>query len=586
MTPRPSPGLRARLLFAFALLCVVTAAAVAGGFYVGARNAILQRAQDAAVEAMRSRLEALFPLRTATPGPADLEEIARAMTEGNTFTIAVYRDMHAPSLTRPARPPADHQSQDRRPQDDPLGDGPTQDEPTQDRRLQEDPNQDGPLRPRLPAMPADAPVADLSMIPAGLRRTVAGGEMAWKRLVWHGQPILIIGAPLLITESDRTTRVSGIEVYTALSLLPEQRSIDELAAYAWLAGGAALAFAVLLASLATRGVLRPVRELGHAARLLGEGELRTRIAIRGSDELSDVARTFNHTAAELERHVAQLREMEADARRFVADVSHELRTPLAALAAVADVLDEEAAELPEPAGRAARLVSQETLNLTALVNDLIEISRFDSGVAALALNEIDLAELVRATLRTRGWPESVRTELPAGVTARLDPRRVDVILANLVGNALRHGEPPVSVRLSTDSSWVTVEVRDHGPGLDEAALPHVFDRFYKASAARARSEGSGLGLAIARENARLHGGDLTAANAQDGGAVFTLRLPRLTPDPDERTERPADGQASPDERTGCSADGQDGPAERADRPAHPADGPETPDGRTDVGGSK
>ncbi|GAA1661546.1 ATP-binding protein [Nonomuraea maheshkhaliensis] len=557
MTPRPSLGLRARLLFAFALLCVVTAAAVAGGFYVGARNAILQRAQDAAVEAMRSRLEALFPLRTATPGPADLEEIARAMTEGNTSTVAVYRDMHAPSLTRPARPPPDHQSQDRRPQDDPLGDGPTQDgptqnEPTQDRRLQEDPNQDGPLRPRLPAMPADAPVADLSMIPAGLRQTVAGGEMAWKRLVWHGQPILIIGAPLLITESDRTTHVSGIEVYTALSLLPEQRSIDELAAYAWLAGGAALAFAVLLASLATRGVLRPVRELGRAARLLGEGELRTRIAVRGSDELADVARTFNHTAAELERHVAQLREMEADARRFVADVSHELRTPLAALAAVADVLDEEAAELPEPAGRAARLVSQETLNLTALVNDLIEISRFDSGVAALALNEIDLAELVRATLRTRGWPESVRTELPAGVTARLDPRRVDVILANLVGNALRHGEPPVSVRLSTDSSWVTVEVRDHGPGLDEAALPHVFDRFYKASAARARSEGSGLGLAIARENARLHGGDLTAANAPDGGAVFTLRLPRLTPDPDERT--------------GPSADG--------------------PDGRIDAGGSK
>ena len=247
-----------------------------------------------------------------------------------------------------------------------------------------------------------------------------------------------------------------------------------------------------------------------------------------------MAHTFNHTAAELERHVEQLREMEADARRFVADVSHELRTPLAALAAVADVLDEEAAQLPEPAGRAARLVSQETLNLTGLVNDLIEISRFDSGVAALVLNEVDVAELVRATLRTRGWSEQVRTELPDAVTARLDPRRVDVILANLVGNALRHGEPPVSVRLSADPHWITLEVRDHGPGLDEAVLPHVFDRFYKADAARARSEGSGLGLAIARENARLHRGDLTVANAPDGGAVFTLRLPRRAPDPDGR----------------------------------------------------
>jgi len=114
------------------------------------------------------------------------------------------------------------------------------------------------------------------------------------------------------------------------------------------------------------------------------------------------------------------------------------------------------------------------------------------------------------------------------VTARLDPRRVDVILANLVGNALRHGAPPVSVRLSADPQWIALEVRDHGHGLDAAVLPHVFDRFYKANAARARSEGSGLGLAIARENARLDRGDLAVANAPDGGAVFTLRLPRRT----------------------------------------------------------
>lgn len=472
MAPRPSLGLRARLLLAFALLCVVTAAAVAGGIYVQARNDILQRTQDAAVRAMTSRLEALYPLRSPAPGPAELGEIADTVTDGNSSAVAVYQEAHSPAGLDPG------------------------------------------------------------VIPPELRRAVAGGDIAWQRVVWQGEPNLIIGAPLLIVEPDRTTRVSGIEVYTARSLLPEQRSIDRLAALAWLTGGAALAFAVVLALLATRGVLRPVRELGRAARLLGEGELRTRIAVRGSDELADVARTFNNTAAELERHVKQLREMEADARRFVADVSHELRTPLATLASVADVLDEEAAQLPEPAGMAARLVSQETHNLTRLVNDLIEISRFDSGVAALALDDVDVAELVRATLRTRGWSEPVHTELPPAVTARLDPRRVDVILANLVGNALRHGEPPVSVRLSADPHWIALEVRDHGPGLDEAVLPHVFDRFYKANAARARSEGSGLGLAIARENARLHRGDLTVTNAPDGGAMFTLRLPRRAHDPD------------------------------------------------------
>jgi two-component system sensor histidine kinase MtrB len=489
VAPRPSLGLRARLLFAFALLSVVTAGAVAGGMYVQARNEILQRAQDATVQAMRSRMEELFPLRSAAPGPDELGDIARTMADGNNLAVAVYHEAYSP-VGPPGPPP-------------------------------------GRWRPG-----GTAQILEPGVIPPPLRRAVADGVIAWQRVVWQSEPYLIIGAPLVIVERDGTTWVSGIEVYTARSLFPEQRSIDQLAARASLTGGAALVFAVVLASLATRGVLRPVRELGRAARLLGEGEMRTRIAVRGSDELADVARTFNNTAAELERHVKQLREMEADARRFVADVSHELRTPLAALTAVADVLDEEAARLPEPAGRAARLVSQETLNLTGLVNDLIEISRFDSGVAALALNEIDVAELVCATLRARGWSEQVHTELPPAVTARLDPRRVDVALANLVGNALRHGEPPVSVRLSADPRWIAFEVRDHGPGLDEAVLPHVFDRFYKANAARARSEGSGLGLAIARENARLHQGDITVTNAPDGGAVFTLRLPRRAPDPD------------------------------------------------------
>ncbi|MFF0773144.1 ATP-binding protein [Nonomuraea wenchangensis] len=488
MAPRPSLGLRARLLFAFALLCVVTAAAVAGGSYVQARNDILRRTQDAAVQTLTGRMQALYPLPTATPDREELAGIAAAAQFD--FSVALYGGRYAP-ISPPQPPP---------------------------------PGRDGPG--------LEARVQALSVISPEMRQAVAGGSTAWQRVVWQDSPWLIVGMPLLVTEPGRPAQTSGIEVYVARSLLAEQRSIDELATRAWLTGGAALAFAVVLASLATRGVLGPVRELGRAARLLGEGELRTRIEVRGSDELADVARTFNNTAAELERHVEQLRAMEADARRFVADVSHELRTPLAALAAVADVLDEEAAQLPEPAARAARLVSQETHNLTALVNDLIEVSRFDAGVAALALNDIDVAELVHATLRARGWPERVDAELPSGVTARLDPRRVDVILANLVGNALRHGEPPVSVRLSADPEWIELEVRDHGPGLDDAVLPHVFDRFYKAGAARTRSEGNGLGLAIARENARLHQGDITVTNAEDGGAVFILRLPRRTSDPE------------------------------------------------------
>jgi two-component system sensor histidine kinase MtrB len=318
------------------------------------------------------------------------------------------------------------------------------------------------------------------------------------------------------------------------SLQPEQQSIGRLATQAWLTGTVALVFAVLLALLASRGVLGPVRELHRATNRLGEGDLTARARVRGTDELADVARTFNNTAETLERHVGDLRRMESEARRFVADVSHELRTPLAAMMAVTDVLDDEAQRLPGDAGQAARLVSEETHKLTRLVNDLIEVSRFDAGTATLALDDVDVAEAIRATLRARGWSDRVRTDLPLGVVARLDPRRLDVIIANLVSNALQHGAPPVSVRTQARPGGLDIEVSDSGPGLAPDVLPHVFDRFYKADTARARSEGSGLGLAIARENARLHGGGLTAANRPDSGAVFTVHLPRTSEPGDTR----------------------------------------------------
>jgi two-component system sensor histidine kinase MtrB len=233
-------------------------------------------------------------------------------------------------------------------------------------------------------------------------------------------------------------------------------------------------------------------------------------------------------ASALQDKVGELEVMEARARRFAGDVSHELRTPLTAMTAVADILgDDTAASVDGTA--AARLVAQEIRHLNRLVEDLIEISRFDAGSAQLIADDIDVAVAVQECLRTRNWT-GVCCKVPAGLTVRLDRRRFDVIIANLVGNALRHGAPPVTVRASVQAgraagSELVLEVRDHGPGLPAGAIGHVFDRFYKADSARARSEGSGLGLAIARENARLHGGLIDAANDPGGGAVFTVRLP-------------------------------------------------------------
>ncbi|GGM97192.1 two-component sensor histidine kinase [Lentzea pudingi] len=451
--------LRLRLLLAFALLTIVTAAAVAGAGYVRARDAIVQRAQDNAVIETTNRVEQLYPLPTRAVDTSVLERVA-ARVSGREGSALAYGNGFAAG----GMPP--------------------------------------------------------SVITAELRALVSTGRVGWQRVSYSDGVWLVVGMQLRTSSGGP----SGIEVYVLRPFTSEIAFVEELARNAWLIGGAVLVLALGLGFLAARGVLRPVRELQLAAWQLGQGDLSARVPVRGRDELASVASTFNSTASSLEHHVGELRRMEADARRFVADVSHELRTPLAAMTAVTDVLDAETASLPGVAGQAARLVNRETLNLTRLVNDLIEVTRFDSGTAALALDDVDVAEVVRTCLRMRGFSD-VSASLPDGVRARLDPRRVDVIVANLVGNALRHGAPPVSLVLSVTGSSLVIEVADSGPGLPSEVLPHVFARFYKADSSRGRSEGSGLGLAIAWENARLHGGTLVAANRPGGGALFTLRLP-------------------------------------------------------------
>jgi two-component system sensor histidine kinase MtrB len=293
-----------------------------------------------------------------------------------------------------------------------------------------------------------------------------------------------------------------------------------------------LAVITALAFAASQPVLLPVRRLARAAQRMSGGDLSVRIEPRGRDELAQLVTSFNEMASALEEKVGELERMEARARQFAGDVSHELRTPLTAMTAVAGILHEHPG-LTGDAAEAARLVQQEVRHLNRLVEDIIEISRFDAGTAQLVTDETDVANAVAQCLRARDWSD-VRTDVPAGLTARLDRRRFDVILANLVGNALRHGGPPVTVKAEVQPDGrggrhLAVEVQDHGHGLPPAAVPHIFDRFYKADTARARSEGSGLGLAIARENARLHGGQIHAGNHPDGGAIFTVSLPLSAP---------------------------------------------------------
>jgi two-component system sensor histidine kinase MtrB len=380
----------------------------------------------------------------------------------------------------------------------------------------------------------DAPSDAFDKLSPELRRSVQTRSAAvFQRVNADGHPFLVVGLPVTYnTGAGSESRLSGLVMYLVVPQNTEQAYVTAMISAIEHATLVALCLAVVLALLAASGVLRPVRALRRATRRMAEGHLDVRLAVNGSDELADLSQSFNDTAAALERSVAELRRLEAQARRFVADVSHELRTPLAAMIAVTDVLDEDAPQLDQETGDALRLISEGTSRLSGLVNDLMEISRFDAGAVELNLDEIDLAESVQRTLASRGWLGQVETRLPGpGVLrTRVDPRRIDVVTANLVGNALRHGAPPVRLAVGVreerpDVAWAVIEVTDSGPGIAEEALPHIFERFYKASNTRTRSESSGLGLAITAENVYLHGGRISAANLPGGGSAFTVELP-------------------------------------------------------------
>jgi two-component system sensor histidine kinase MtrB len=298
----------------------------------------------------------------------------------------------------------------------------------------------------------------------------------------------------------------------------------DLTALRWKLVRIALGVSVLgvgVALLIGRRIRRPIKALSAAADELGAGALGTRVPVKGRDEVAALAASFNTMAARLGESIDELHAKDRQQRRFVADVAHDLRTPLASMLATVDSLDH--AE-PATRGRAAEILGTQTRRLAKLVEDLLEIARFDAGKADLRVAPIDLADLVADTAEVTGVEAAVT--MTGDVTVVADPRRVHTVVANLLSNAVRHGAAPVTVTLDGTGDDVVLRVADAGPGVPEELLPILFDRFTRGDHARQATEGSGLGLAIARENVLAHGGSLTVHN--DGGAVFTVRLPSST----------------------------------------------------------
>ena len=418
-------------------------------------------------------------------------------------------------------------------------------------------------------VPGDGPRAatsagPVSQIPETLRDFVKAGQVSYQYATvstdgFHGRA-LIVGSPT-------TGPVSNLELYLIYPLSSEERTIA-LVRGTMLTGGSVLL--VLLAAIAvvvSRQVVQPVRSASRIAERFAEGHLTERMPVRGEDDMARLAVSFNDMAESLSRQITQLEEFGNLQRRFTSDVSHELRTPLTTVRMAADLIYDHSEDLDPSLRRSTELMVSELDRFETLLNDLLEISRHDAGVAELSVEQLDLRSTVRSALENVGHlahdaEVDVDVQLPdTEVIAEVDPRRVERILRNLIANAIDHAEnKPVQIRMAADDDTVAVTVRDFGVGLRPGEEKLVFSRFWRSDPSRVRrSGGTGLGLAISIEDARLHQGRLEAWGEPGKGACFRLTLPLvrghkvttsplpLKPVAPERKERRAVRQREPAE---------------------------------------
>jgi two-component system sensor histidine kinase MtrB len=283
----------------------------------------------------------------------------------------------------------------------------------------------------------------------------------------------------------------------------------------------------------TRNVVSPVSHAALVSEKLAAGQLQERIVVKGEDEVARLGASFNHMAASLQEQITQLATLSQMQQRFVSDVSHELRTPLTTVRMAAEVLYDARHDFDPINKRSAELLYNQVERFQSLLADLLEISRFDAGVAMLDVEPTDILQVVAnvvedvSPVAAEYGSEITINSREKSIIVEMDDRRIERILRNLVLNALEHSEGnPVSISVAANDTAVAVAVQDHGIGMTQSEAARVFDRFWRADPARARTTGgSGLGLSIAAEDTKLHNGWLQAWGKKGTGSNFRLTLP-------------------------------------------------------------
>ncbi len=377
-----------------------------------------------------------------------------------------------------------------------------------------------------------------SSIPQYLRKRVQKSEnleSAYVRINYAGAESVdgfAVGQRISIPDGGQ------YEMYVLFSLTDQAATLTLISNSLYLTGLALIILIALIIWIVVRQVVKPVRDAVRISQQFTDGDFSQRMQVKSNDEIASLGNAFNAMAESLEKQIARLENLSRVQQRFVSDVSHELRTPLTTLRMASGVIHNAREGFDPVIARSSELLIGQIDRFERLLEDLLEISRFDAEVAVLEAVEFDICSSLERcisdlSLVAKENGVEINLNRPRdSVFINGDIRRVERIMRNLLSNAIDHAEgKPIEVRVMASPEDVAIGVRDHGVGIEPKLLNRVFDRFWRADPSRARTRGgTGLGLSISLEDARLHNGELEAWGETGKGAHFVLYLPRRAGD--------------------------------------------------------